>query len=57
MSESGPVRLWSHVEAAHEQWTEVGAPEWSRLGLTVTPSEQRIWLDTPDSGVTWLLPV
>ncbi|MGH3621792.1 MAG: methyltransferase domain-containing protein, partial [Sciscionella sp.] len=35
VAETGPQRLWTHVEDAHRQWTEWGQPGWERLGLTV----------------------
>ncbi|MGH3914280.1 MAG: methyltransferase domain-containing protein [Pseudonocardiaceae bacterium] len=46
--QAGTQRLWHTVEAAHRQWHELGEPEWSRFGVTVTPTEQHVWLDDPN---------
>lgn len=51
----GPVPLWEHVERAHQVWLDHDRPDWSRLGLTVTPEHQLLWIDTPD-GPSWELP-
>ncbi|MBW0010172.1 MAG: methyltransferase domain-containing protein, partial [Pseudonocardiales bacterium] len=47
VSETGPVRLWQHVEHAHQQWESAGRPGWPRLGLAVTPDTQTIYIDEP----------
>ncbi|WHM40958.1 methyltransferase domain-containing protein [Streptomyces sp. BPTC-684] len=44
----GPRRLWDEAETAYRRWQEQGAPARDRLGLTVTPSGQSVWLDTPE---------
>jgi methyltransferase of ATP-grasp peptide maturase system len=53
--EGGPTALWDSLERAHQVWLEHEQPEWTRLGLTVTPDRQRLWIDTPD-GTSWPLP-
>jgi protein-L-isoaspartate(D-aspartate) O-methyltransferase (PCMT) len=56
VTETGPIRLWTHVEDAHRQWTEWGQPCWDRLGLTVdtTTDNQVIWLDEQDNPIATL---
>lgn len=51
----GPRDLWADVEHAHDEWATMGAPAWHRFGLTATPTEQRVWLDSPDNPHTWNL--
>lgn len=53
--EGGPTALWAHTEGAHRAWEDHGTPDWSRLGLTVTPQEQRVWIDEPTSESSWPL--
>ncbi|MGH3568527.1 MAG: protein-L-isoaspartate(D-aspartate) O-methyltransferase, partial [Pseudonocardia sp.] len=48
LREAGPTPLWRHIEDAHQLWAGAGRPGWERLGLTVTPDHQHVWLDTPD---------
>ncbi len=55
VAEGGPRRLWSVLERAQQTWTDLGRPGWDRFGLTVTPDAQAVWLDRPDSGLTWPL--
>ncbi|WP_217166695.1 hypothetical protein [Streptomyces sp. AC512_CC834] len=45
--QGGPRDLWSEIEAAVSQWLGDGCPELSRYGLTVTPGENTVWLDSP----------
>uniref|UniRef100_UPI003F4948D3 methyltransferase domain-containing protein n=1 Tax=Amycolatopsis sp. CA-096443 TaxID=3239919 RepID=UPI003F4948D3 len=45
--ETGPVRLWRHVEHAHRQWLDAGQPDWPRLGLAVAPGRQSVYVDDP----------
>ncbi|MFC9608073.1 methyltransferase domain-containing protein [Streptomyces niveus] len=47
----GPRRLWSEVESAYDRWESAGSPERTRYGLTVTPTGQYVWLDTPGTPV------
>jgi SAM-dependent methyltransferase len=53
--QGGPKRLWDVVEAAHEEWQALGKPARDRFGITVRPSRQELWLDTPDSPHRWPL--
>lgn len=52
--EGGRTTLWEYVEHAHQVWLEHGKPDWSRLGLTVIPDYQYLWIDSPD-GTSWQL--
>ncbi|MFY9807159.1 MAG: methyltransferase domain-containing protein [Pseudonocardiaceae bacterium] len=47
----GPRRLWDEIEQAHVWWVEHGRPTHTRLGVTVTDTEQWTWLDHPDQRV------
>ncbi|MGQ0837731.1 methyltransferase domain-containing protein [Actinokineospora sp.] len=51
VTEAGPTRIWSAIEWAHQQWIAADRPTWDRLGLTVTHTEQRLWLDAADNGI------
>jgi methyltransferase of ATP-grasp peptide maturase system len=53
VSEDGPHRLWQSVEQAHTLWDNHERPSWDRLGLTITPTTQRVWIDTPNSQSQW----
>ncbi|MCA1704164.1 MAG: protein-L-isoaspartate carboxylmethyltransferase, partial [Actinobacteria bacterium] len=53
--EGGPTALWEHVEHAHHLWLDHDQPDWPRLGLTITPERQHLWIDTPN-GTSWPLP-
>lgn len=55
VTEGGPCRLWRTVEAAYRLWHELDRPCWERFGLTVTRTEQRVWLDRADGVHNWLL--
>ncbi len=56
VAEGGPRRVWRIIENAHALWNTLDHPGWDRFGLTVTEGHQRVWLDTPTSSHTWLLP-
>ncbi|MUL41584.1 hypothetical protein FZ103_10420 [Streptomonospora sp. PA3] len=56
VAQHGPVRLWDAVEEAAAAWRSAGRPHISAFGMTATPSEQRVWLGSPE-GPTWRLPV
>ncbi len=47
----GPRRLWDEIEQAHGWWVQHGRPTYTRLGITVTDTEQWTWLDHPDQRV------
>jgi len=53
LTEAGPTPLWTAVEHAYQQWTELGEPDWPRLGVTVTPDRQWAWLDDPVGPHRW----
>jgi protein-L-isoaspartate(D-aspartate) O-methyltransferase len=55
LREAGPTRLWSAVETAWAQWTELGAPPWHDFGLTARPNDQSIWFRDPSSKYRWPL--
>ncbi|MFI1105862.1 hypothetical protein [Streptomyces melanogenes] len=48
----GPRHLWDEAEAALRWWEEAGAPVRTRFGLTITASDQWMWLDDPDRPAT-----
>lgn len=48
VEQDGQRRLWDEVEAAYLRWVSWGRPERERFGLAVTPTEQLVWLDSPD---------
>lgn len=52
--EGGPTALWDSVESAHEVWLKHEQPDWTHLGLTITPDRQRLWIGTPE-GTSWPL--
>ncbi|WP_267593534.1 hypothetical protein [Carbonactinospora thermoautotrophica] len=54
-SRAAPRRLWDEVETVHAWWAKSDRPALERYGLTVTRSEQRVWLDTPDAPDSWQL--
>ncbi|APU16615.1 MULTISPECIES: methyltransferase domain-containing protein [Actinoalloteichus] len=54
VAESGPVRLWQHLEHAHRQWEQAGRPSWPRLGLTVTTDHQSVYVDEPGNRLAVL---
>ncbi len=47
----GPRRLWDEIEQAHAWWVTHGRPTYTRLGVTITDTEQWAWLDHPDQRV------
>lgn len=53
--EGGNTPLWSMVEQAHQLWHTYNQPGWQRLGLTVTKTSQRVWLDDSTDGPSWPL--
>ncbi|MGH3976429.1 MAG: methyltransferase domain-containing protein, partial [Pseudonocardiaceae bacterium] len=48
----GTHNPWDTVEQAHHAWNDLGRPEPTDLGLTVTPTAQYVWHRTPDSAWT-----
>jgi methyltransferase of ATP-grasp peptide maturase system len=55
VTQAGPRRLWDEVERAHRRWSDLGRPRRSRFGITVDPTGQELWLDTPDGPHRWPL--
>lgn len=47
VTQSGARRLWTELEAAVKTWRAMGEPRRDRLGLTVTPRAQELWVDDP----------
>nr|WP_246258933.1 ATP-grasp peptide maturase system methyltransferase [Streptomyces typhae] len=52
----GPLRLWDQVETALGHWQDAGAPDLTGFGMTATPFEQTVWIDSP-TGPSWPLPI
>jgi len=46
--QGGGRRVWDEVEQAYFWWLGWGRPGLGRLGMTVGPDGQRVWLDSPD---------
>ncbi|MGH3889060.1 MAG: methyltransferase domain-containing protein [Pseudonocardiaceae bacterium] len=55
--EGGPQPLWQTIERAHLHYAALGHPGWDRFGITATPTEQHVWLDTPGNDPTWPIPM
>lgn len=53
VTEQGPTPLWTAVDRAHELWHRHDCPDWSRLGMTATDRETRVWIDDPANGWIW----
>ncbi|WP_344103965.1 methyltransferase domain-containing protein [Nocardiopsis rhodophaea] len=47
----GPRLLFDELSSAYQWWQDVGEPEHTRFGLTVTPGGQHVWLDDPANVV------
>ncbi|GAA4542122.1 methyltransferase domain-containing protein [Amycolatopsis samaneae] len=52
----GPRRLWDEAETAHTWWTDHGRPAQTRYGLTISRTQQQVWLDQPSTMVTSAVP-
>jgi protein-L-isoaspartate(D-aspartate) O-methyltransferase len=48
----GPRKLWDEAENAYRWWVEQGKPTRTRYGLTITPTGQHLWLDTPSNTIS-----
>jgi methyltransferase of ATP-grasp peptide maturase system len=58
VTEGGPRRIWSIAERATAWWTDNGHPTRARFGITATAGgSAQLWLDRPDSGRSWTLPL
>jgi protein-L-isoaspartate O-methyltransferase len=47
VTQTGERDLWDEAEAVHHGWEERGRPGLDRMGLTITPERQFVWLDNP----------
>jgi protein-L-isoaspartate(D-aspartate) O-methyltransferase len=57
VTEAGPRRVWTRLEAAHRVFAEAGRPWMDRFGIDLGGPggrDQRLWLDDPD-GPSWRL--
>ncbi|MDH6110331.1 protein-L-isoaspartate O-methyltransferase [Kitasatospora sp. MAP12-15] len=54
VTEGGPRRLWSELEALHHVYEKHNRPARDRYGITITGTEQRVWLDKA-TGPGWPL--
>ena len=50
--QGGRRDLWREVEAGYSWWRDLGEPDVTRFGLTITPSDQHVFMDTPSDIVT-----
>ncbi|MDT3399001.1 protein-L-isoaspartate(D-aspartate) O-methyltransferase [Streptomyces sp. B1866] len=55
VTQSGPRDLWDEAERVCEEWLKRGSPGLDRLGVTVTPNAQYVWLDDPGVPVAQAL--
>lgn len=56
VTETGSRALWVEVEQIHQLWHDCHQPRRERFGLSVVHERQWVWLDSPDSPHTWVLP-
>ncbi|MFE7116458.1 methyltransferase domain-containing protein [Streptomyces sp. NPDC057654] len=54
VTEAGPRRLWTRLEAAYAVFRGNDEPAPDRYGISISGTAQRVWLDTPD-GPSWPL--
>ncbi|MFE7569714.1 methyltransferase domain-containing protein [Streptomyces sp. NPDC057539] len=47
LTQTGPRDLWDEAESVHRAWTRRGRPGLDRIGFTVTPQRQYVWVDDP----------
>jgi protein-L-isoaspartate(D-aspartate) O-methyltransferase len=47
----GARRLADELAEAHHTWRDLGSPGRDRLGMTITGTAQRLWLDDPDHAI------
>ncbi|MPZ65359.1 MAG: methyltransferase domain-containing protein [Pseudonocardiaceae bacterium] len=59
VAQGGLGRLWDTVEACWALWHRLGQPGIERFGVTApdVADLQYVWLDHPDSGYRWPLPL
>ena len=51
--EGGPRRLWSEIEDAYEDWSDLGRATRERFGMTFTVGRRHVWLDRSGSDHSW----
>ncbi|MFB6979494.1 protein-L-isoaspartate O-methyltransferase family protein [Streptomyces scopuliridis] len=49
LTQTGPRDLWDEAESVHRAWTRHGRPGLDRIGFTVTPQRQYVWIDDPSA--------
>ncbi|MER8068908.1 methyltransferase domain-containing protein [Streptomyces sp. NPDC094034] len=47
LTQTGPRDLWDEAESVHRAWIRRGRPGLDRIGFTVTPQRQYVWVDDP----------
>ncbi len=59
VAQGGPGRLWDTLESCWALWHQMGKPGVERFGVTApdVADLQHVWLDHPDSGYRWPLPL
>ncbi|MGH3864501.1 methyltransferase domain-containing protein [Actinokineospora sp.] len=53
----GSRRIWDTVEATAALRRDLGNPALDRYGVTASKSARFVWLDSPDGGYRWPLPL
>ena len=48
--QDGPRNLWDEVRDAVQWWADLGRPDVTRFGMTVSPGGQAVWLDSPQEA-------
>ncbi|PSK89925.1 protein-L-isoaspartate(D-aspartate) O-methyltransferase [Murinocardiopsis flavida] len=48
----GPRDLWAEIGAARAAWVAAGRPGRDRLGVTVAPSGNWLWVDRPENRIS-----
>ncbi|MEU0843914.1 methyltransferase domain-containing protein [Streptomyces sp. NPDC005962] len=51
----GPRDLFGEASAASAWWEDAGRPSVHDFGLTISPDEHTVWLDSRESGPSWPL--
>lgn len=55
VTQTGPRDLWDLAERVFGVWEKHGRPGLDRIGVTVTPEEQFVWLDDPALRISHML--
>jgi methyltransferase of ATP-grasp peptide maturase system len=56
VTQGGDRRLWDELEAAHEQWLQLGQPRPEDFTIWVTPDGEQV-VTHPDAETRWFLPL